>query len=173
MTARSALSLGRFPIFLTVVLAVALVAVPGRSSIAVRVYVLLLAAFALAQLLARLRGSLPAGGASSLDAALNRRPRRPERVPELEKMEREVALGLTTAFDLHFRLRPTLRRIASELLRARRGIDLDADREAARRALGEETWEVVREDREPPHERFGRGLDLPRLRTIVDSLEAL
>ena len=46
-----------------------------------------------------------------------------------EKIEREVTLGLTTAFDLHFRLRPTLRRIASELLRARRGIDLREERE--------------------------------------------
>lgn len=173
MSAERAVGLARFPVFLTVVLVVALVAVPGRSSLAVRAYVLVLAAFALAHLLAGLRRALPEPGASPLDAALQRHPRRIERVPELEKIEREVALGLTTAFDLHFRLRPTLRRIASELLRARRGIDLDADPQSARLALGEDTWEVVREDREPPQERFGRGLDLPHLRTIVDSLEAL
>ncbi len=168
-----AFRLGRLPVLLSLALVVALVVVPGRSEVAVRVYVLLLAAFVLAQLLARLRSSLPEQGTSPVDAALRHRPRRPERVPELDRIEREVTLGLTTAFDLHFRLRPTLRRIASELLRARRGIDLDANPEAARRALGEETWELVRADREPPVDRFGRGLDLASLRSVVVSLEAL
>ncbi len=168
-----ALRLGRFPVFLTVFLIAALAVLPGRAEVVLRVYVLLLAAFLLARLLTRLRNSLPERGASPVDAALSRRPRRVERVPELEKIEREVTLGLTTAFDLHFRLRPTLRRIASELLRARRGIDLDANPGAARRALGEATWELVRADREPPLDRFGRGLDLDSLRNVVVSLEAL
>ena len=163
----------RFPAFLTLALIVALVVLPGRGELVMRVYVLLLAVFVLVQLLARLRRSLPEQGPSPVDAALSRRPPRVERVPELERIEREVTLGLTTAFDLHFRLRPTLRRIASELLRARRGIDLDSSADAARRALGDETWELVREDREPPHDRFGPGLDLDSLRRVVVSLEAL
>jgi hypothetical protein len=165
--------LWRFPAFLTLVLVVAVIVLPGRTELVVRVYVLLLAAFVLAQLLARLRRSLPERTISPVDAALGRRPRRVERVPELEKIEREVTLGQTTAFDLHFRLRPTLRRIAYELLRARRGIDLDASPESARRALGDETWELVRVDREPPHDRFGRGIELESLRRVVVSLEAL
>ena len=37
------------------------------------------------------------------------RARPAQRIPELERMEREVALGLATAFDLHYRLRPRLR----------------------------------------------------------------
>ncbi len=170
---RRALRLGRFPALLTVVLLLLLVALPGRAEITIRVYVLLVAAFVLGQLLARLRRSLPEQGASPVDAALNRRPRKPERIPELEKIEREVTLGQATAFDLHFRLRPTLRRIASELLRARRGIDLDTSPEAARRALGDEAWELVRPDREQPLERFGRGIELASLRNVVASLEAL
>jgi hypothetical protein len=170
---RQALRLGRFPVFLTIVLIAALVVVPGRAEPVVRVYVLLLAAFVLGRLLARLRASLPERAASPVDVALNRRPRARRRVPELEKLEREVALGLTTAFDLHFRLRPTLRRIASELLGARRGIDLDGSPDAARHALGDETWDLVRVDREPPLDRFGRGLDLPALGRVVASLEAI
>ena len=170
---RRALRLGQFPGFLTLVLVVALVVLPGRAELLLRIYVLLLAAYVLGRLLARLRASLPERGPSPVDAALNRRPRPPERVPELERIEREVTLGQATAFDLHFRLRPTLRRIASELLRARRGIELDGNPNAARRALGDETWELVREDREPPLERFGRGLDLASLRNVVESLEAL
>lgn len=170
---RRALRLGRFPLFLTLALLVAIVVLPGRAELVLRVYVLLLAAFVLGRLLARLHGSLPERETSPVDAALNRRPRPPERIPELERIEREVTLGQATAFDLHFRLRPTLRRIASELLRARRGVDLDGDPAAARRALGDETWELVREDREPPLDRFGRGLDLASLRGVVESLEAL
>jgi hypothetical protein len=150
-----------------------LVFLPGRSELALRVYVLLLAAFVLGHLLGRLHRSLPQSRPSPVDAALNRRPRRPDRIPELEKLEREVTLGQATAFDLHFRLRPTLRRIASELLRSRRGIDLDGSPEAARRALGEETWELVRKDREQPLERFARGIEPAGLRNVVDSLEAL
>lgn len=168
-----ALRLGRFPLLLTLGLVISLAVLPGRAEVVLRVYVLLLAAFVLAQLLVRLRSGLPAPGPSPVDAALRRRPPRVDRVAELEKIEREVTLGLTTSFDLHFRLRPTLRRIASELLRARRGIDLDTSPEAARRALGDETWELVRPDREPPHDRFGHGIELERLRRVVVSLEAL
>lgn len=168
-----ALSRLTVPVALAVVLAVVFVAFPGRVDPAIRVFFLLLAAFAVAQLLARLRASLPARGISPVDAALDQAPRKPARVPELERIEREVSFGLTNAFDLHYRLRPVLRRIASELLRARRGIDLDTDPEAARHALGEETWELVRPDREPPEQRFGRGLELASLRTVVGSLEAL
>jgi hypothetical protein len=170
---RRLLQLSRFPVLATLVLLGALVAVPAHAELAIRVYVLLLAAFVLGQLLARLRRSLPEQRPSPVDAALNRTPRPLVRIPELEKLEREVTLGQATAFDLHFRLRPTLRRIASELLHARRGVDLDANPEAARRALGDETFELVRVDREPPLDRFGRGMDLAALGRVVTSLEAL
>ena len=170
---RSAVRNVRVPAFLTAGLLAALVVLPGRTEVMLRAYLLLLAAFVLGTLLLRLRAALPERGVSPVDAALGRRPPAAQRIPELERLEREVTLGLATAFDLHFRLRPTLRRIASELLQARRGIDLDASPDAARRALGEETWELVREDREPPVDRFARGLDLASLRNVVASLEAL
>lgn len=170
---RSALRLARLPVFLTLALAGTLVVLPGRAEVVLRLYLLALAAFALGTLLLRLRAALPERGVSPVDAALRRRPPARQRIPELERLEREVTLGMATAFDLHFRLRPTLRRIASELLRARRGIDLDGNPDAARRALGDETWELVREDREPPVDRFARGLDLASLRNVVASLEAL
>lgn len=170
---RSALGLARFPIFATVVLAIVLLALPGRAGVAVHVYVLVLAAFGLGQLLRLLRSGLPEPRKSVVDPALRPYRRAAPTIPELEKLEREVTLGQSTAFDLHFRLRPTVRRIASELLRARRGIDLDRQPEAARLALGDETWELVRGDREPPRERFGPGIDLPALRRVVDALEAV
>jgi hypothetical protein len=170
---RRILRLWRFPVFLTLVLVGALVLVPAQAELAVRVYVLLLAAFMLGHLLARLHSSLPERRPSPVDAALNRKPRPMVRIPELEKLEREVTLSQVTAFDLHFRLRPTLRRIASELLHARRGIDLDANPDAARRALGDEAFELLRGDREPPLDRFGRGIELGSLGRVVTALEAL
>ena len=170
---RRALAIARFPLFVTFVLAIVLLADPGRAELAVHVYVLVLAAIGLGHLLAALRNALPPRRPSPFDAALRTRPRSAQRIPELERMEREVALGLATAFDLHYRLRPRLRRIATELLAARRGIDLDANPEAARRALGDDAWEIVRGDREPPRERFAAGLDIASLRLAVSALEAL
>ena len=170
---RWALQIARFPLFLTLVLAIVLLAAPGRAELAVHVYVLVLAAVGLGHLLAALRAALPPRRPSAFDAALNRRGRSEQRIPELERMEREVSLGLATAFDLHYRLRPRLRRIAAELLAARRGIELDASPDAARRALGDDAWEIVRGDREPPRERFAAGLDIASLRTAVSALEAL
>ena len=112
---RNALRLARFPAFLTLALAAALVVLPGRAEVVLRLYLLALAGFALGTLLLRLRAALPERGVSPVDAALGRRPPARQRIPELERLEREVTLGQATAFDLHFRLRPTLRRIASEL----------------------------------------------------------
>lgn len=170
---RRLLGLARFPVFATLVLAASLLALPGRAEVALHLYVLALAAFGLGRLLRLLRSSLPEPRASIVDPALAPRLRAVPRIPELERIEREVTLGQSTAFDLHFRLRPTLRRIASELLRSRRGIDLDREPEAARRALGDETWQLVRPDREPPPERFGPGIRLASLRRVVAALEAI
>ena len=170
---RRALRYARFPVFLSVVLAVTLLALPGRGELVLHIYVLVLAAFGLGHLLAGLRRALPPRAPSAFDTALTRRAQRTRRIPELERMEREVSLGLSTAFDLHFRLRPRLRGIAAELLAARRGIDLDGNPEAARRALGDDAWNLVRSDREPPRERHATGLDLDQLRVAVSALEAL
>ncbi len=170
---RHLLAIARFPLFLTLVLAIALLAAPGRSELAIHVYVLLIAAFGLGHLLAALREALPPRRPSPFDAALRQRARPVTRIPELERMEREVSLGLATAFDFHYRLRPHLRRAAVELLAARRGIELDASPEAARRALGDEAWDIVRGDREPPRERFDPGLDIGSLGLAVTALEKL
>jgi hypothetical protein len=156
----------------TVALVAALMLLPGRTALVLRVYLLVAGAVLLGALLAELARTHPAGGPSRFDAALRRPRRRHGRLAALAKLEREVALAGTSAFDVHFRLRPTLRDIAAQLL-ARRGVDLDRQPEAARRILGDEAWELVREDREPPSERFGPGLEPERLRRVVESLEAV
>jgi hypothetical protein len=170
---RRAFMLARLPLVVTLALAVVLLAAPGRAGLAAHLYALVLAAIGLGYLLAAMRDALPPRRPSAFDAALRTRARPDQRILELARMEREVALGVATAFDLHFRLRPRLRRIAAALLTSRHGIELDGSPEAARRALGDDAWEILRGDREPPPERFAPGIDLASLGRAVSALEAL
>ena len=170
---RAAFRAARLPALLTIALVVLVLVLPGRRELIVHVYVLAVAALVLLRLVNAVRAAHPAAGPSRFDAALRRRTRRQEPLPALERVERQVTLGMATAFDLHYRLRPALRRTAGELLAARRGIDLDGDPDAARRVLGEDTWEIVRGDREPTGDRFARGVDLASLGSVVASLEAI
>jgi hypothetical protein len=110
--------------------------------------------------------------ASVYERALRRRGRAPARPSELAKIEREVALASTSSFDLHYRLRPILREVAAHRL-ALRGADLDAGSRETQALLGDELWQIVRPDREPPDDRFGPGLPLPRLRAALDTLERI
>lgn len=111
--------------------------------------------------------------ASLYERALRRRERRPERPQELARLEREVALAAGSSFDVHFRLRPVLREIAAHRLATRRGADLDSGSAEVRARLGEELWELVRPDRQPPDDRFGPGLPLARLRVALERLERI
>lgn len=156
----------------TAVLVVVLVLAPGRAELAVHVYVLVLLAAALASLVGSIASQAHVGE-SQFDAALDRPGEEHERLPELARLEREVALAQATEFDLHHRLRPVLREIATGLLAVRRGVDLDRRPERARELLGEETFDLVRGDREPPLDRQAAGPALEELRRVVASLEAL
>ena len=110
---------------------------------------------------------------SVYEQALRRRERRPARPPELSKLEREVTLAAGTSFDVHFRLRPVLREVAAHRLATRRGLALDGGSSEVPALLGPEVWELVRPDREPPADRFARGLPLRRLEGVLDRLERI
>lgn len=90
----------------------------------------------------------------------------------LERIERVVDAGRQTAGDVHVRVRPLLREIAAPLLR-REGVRLDSEPQRARALLGEELWEVVRDDRPRPQERRAPGLALADLERLVQRLERL
>ena len=156
----------------TAVLIVVLVLAPGRAELSVHVYVLVLLAAALASIVGSI-ASQAHTGESPFDAALHRPVEESERLPELVRLEREVALAQASEFDLHHRLRPVLRDVAAGLLFVRRGIDLDRQPDRAREALGEETFDLVRADREPPWDRTASGPALDELRRVVAGLEAL
>ena len=170
---RRLLALARLPIYLTIALVAALVSFAGLRDLAVRIYVIALAGLALAALVAHVRRSNPVARSSAFDRALRRSRDRPEQLPDLERVERELMLAQQTAADVHFRLRPRVRRIAKQLLASRRGVDLDASPEVARGALGDELWELVRADRPVPARRDGRGVDLAASERMVTALEKL
>jgi hypothetical protein len=56
---------------------------------------------------------------------------------------------------------------------ARRGVDLDSEPARSRELLGPEAWELVRPDRPAPERRNAPGLQLDRLRRIVERLNAV
>jgi hypothetical protein len=157
----------------TLALGIVATLAPGRLALATHVWLLVMCGIALLAVLAALRRRYPLPAASPLEAALDRPAALDERLPELARLEREVTLGASSSYDLHYRLRPTLRETAAGLLAVRRGIALDREPERARAALGEETWQLVRADREPPEDRIAPGLDAARLRRVVETLEAL
>jgi hypothetical protein len=89
-----------------------------------------------------------------------------------EHLDRVVSAATSHAGDLHLRLRPIVREIAADGLR-RRGVELDAQPQAARQLLAPDTWELVRPDRPRPSDPFARGLAPARLDAVLDDLEAL
>jgi hypothetical protein len=159
-------------VFATIALVLARFAQPGRFALELDVYILVVGGLALFQVVLATREAYPRAARSALAEALDREPPGPLRPPELERLERELTLGASTAFDLHYRLRPTLREIAGERL-ANRGLRLDGGGTEVEQALGEELWELVRPDREPPAARFARGISPDGARRVVERLEAL
>jgi hypothetical protein len=154
------------------VLLAVLALVPEQRDLAVQAYALFLGGLVLLWLLGGTR-SAHARRASSFDEARRTRPPRIERLPELARVEREVALGVGNAFDLHYRLRAPVRAVAATRLASRRGIDLDRQPEAAQKVLAPALWDLVRPDREPPGDRFGPGLGREQLRAVMDGLDRI
>jgi regulator of extracellular matrix RemA (YlzA/DUF370 family) len=147
----------------------ALIFLPGRRELALDLFLLLIAAGAVVALVRALSAVAPRAPARRLV----RRERRTQRLAELDRTERAVLLSASTAFDVHYRLRPILREIAAQRLATRRGLTLDRDTAASRAVVGEDTWELVRPDREPPQLRFGPGVAAPELAKVVDALERI
>jgi hypothetical protein len=149
------------------------IARPGDRALILDVYLLFVGGLALVLLVVMTARALPQAGRSRLELALNRPRGKPARPPALLTLERRVLLATETAFEVHYRLRPTLREIAAYRLSTHRGLDLDHDLAAAEAALGPEAWELVRPDRPAPPDRLAKGKPLAELRAAVDALERI
>lgn len=164
MTARALEALG--PLLLTTLVAGGLLAfAPEHRSTVAHAYVLVVGVILVRIAIASVGDALPGRGRSPFDEAL-RPPTPPEdRLPELERVQREVTLATVTAYDLHLRLLPALREIATTRL------------ERSGRTPGPETlgrwWELLRPDRPAPDDRFAPGLAHDDLRALVADLEKM
>ncbi len=152
---------------------VALALLPGERALVLDIYLLFVGGLALIVLVEATAAAQPRREQAPFPELGDEPPLRPERLPELARVERGVALGTARAFDLHHRLRPALREIAAHRLETRRGIELERDAAKAAQLLGDEAWEVVQPDRAPPEYGFAPGLSRAALRRILDRIEAL
>jgi uncharacterized membrane protein len=138
---------------------------PGVRNVTLHVYVLLVGALIMLGVVAAAGDAVPRRHHSEFDRALGEAARGDEPVHEVERMEREVSLGTTTAYDLHTRLVPQLRQIAQARL------------ERSGRTLGPEAlgrwWELLRPDRPAPDDRHGPGISASDLRALVSDLERM
>jgi len=160
-----------FGLLATVLAAVALVAAPERRDLILDLYVLALGGIAVIRLVGLTRRRRMPGERSEFDDALHATHRPPVRIAERDKLAREVQLGMQTAFDLHYRLRPTLVEVARNRL-AGRGISLDNE-QRAKGVLGDEAWELLQPDREPPRNRNAPGIGTDELGRLVGVLERI
>jgi hypothetical protein len=156
----------------TIAFLIAFAARPGDRGLALRAYVLFLAALGLVLLARRLGRSRALATTSPIADALRPQPERIERPVELVRIERAVGLGAAHAGDFYARLRPVLREVATALL-ARRGVALDSSPERARGLLGDEGYELVRPDAPRPERPFDPGVPAADLRLAVEALERL
>ena len=156
-----------------VILVVALQTLPFRHGVILQVWLIACGGLILLQLVSATRAPALDNEPSSFERALRSAPSPPERPPELARLEREVYLGMTGQFYLHRRLRPTLREIAEQRLRDRRGVELDSGDADVLAALGEDGWELLRPDRTEHWNPDAAGILLVELERVVAALERI
>lgn len=162
----------RLPVGTVVVVTVGLVIALGLRPVSVReilaAYVLALTAIALLVLARMARTEEEWERATSeLERALAPRKSVRTRPNELVRVERDLVLSVSNAGELHARLLPQLREVANARLAARHDVA------RARELLGEDAWELLREDRPAPDDRAAPGLPLRDIAALVERVEAL
>lgn len=136
-----------------------------ERGLAIHIYVLVVGGLAMLATVATFGEMLPRRRRSGFDQALAETTWRDPAPAQVERIEREVTLGVSNAYDLHRRLLPQLREIAQcRLERAGRTPGPDT--------LGE-WWELLRPDRPEPEDRFAPGISQSELRALVADLERM
>jgi hypothetical protein len=138
---------------------------PSLRNVTLHIYVFLVGGLLMLAVVAAAGDRVPRRLRSELDRALAQSVQREQRLPDLEKTEREVTLATATAYDLHFRLLPHLREIAQCRL------------ERTGKTSGPDTlgpwWDLLRPDRPEPDDRFAPGIKYAELRALVSDLERI
>jgi hypothetical protein len=155
-------------VILSGVLLFARLLAPGAFELELDVYILVLGALALLNVVIAAREAFPREQHSALAEALDRDLPEAQRPAELDRIERELTMANASAFDTHVRLRPVVREIVGVRLAAR-GLRL----EESEQVLGPELWELARDDRPAPTDRHSPGIPAAGLRRAIERLETL
>ncbi len=157
---------------IVMVLTPALVLASQGHGLALLVYTLVAAGFALALLVDLLSRALPRN-AFSWSPRLN--PRQTEqRIAQFEKIERALVAASWNESHLYESMRPLVREIVAARLRRHHRVDLDRAPDRARAIVGDGyAWSLARPDRKPPLGPGGRGWSRRELESLLDELEAL
>ncbi|MGZ4390129.1 MAG: hypothetical protein ACXVZL_12180 [Gaiellaceae bacterium] len=151
----------------TAALAAVLVLGLVRADLAEEIFVLAVGAVTLLALVVATRGekAQPSSFERALRPASTPQPNRPL---ELDRLERDVTLGVSGAFHLRHKLLPQLREVAAQRLTDRRGAAL------TEAAVGPDAWELLRpEGPDGYRDRHGRGIPIERLEALTDELEMI
>jgi hypothetical protein len=109
-------------------------------------------------------------------AELRRRPARriADSLPlqQLRHVDETLTAARASEVGVDRDLRPLFRAIAATRL-ARRGVDVDRHPEEARRILGEELWELVRDGRSRGSNLFAGGVSSAGLQRLIERLERI
>jgi hypothetical protein len=158
----------------SVILLTTAMAVPRYAQASAQIFVIVLGALVIRLLVRAVRVATSAPGPFPFDQALHEPPEQEiPRATEPDRIAFEVGASTYRALELHHRFRRRLRRLAADRLTVEHGVDLDADRDAARSLLGEEAWDLLRPDHEAPGDRFGPGMPIEDVTKIVTAVEDL
>jgi hypothetical protein len=158
----------------SVILLTAALSVPRYAGASAQIFVIVVGALVIRLLVQAVRVATSAPGPFPFDQALRQPPEREiPRAREPDRIAFEVGAATHRALELHHSFRRRLRRLAADRLAAEHGVDLDADRDAARSLLGAEAWDLLRPDHEPPEDRFGPGMPVEDITKIVTTIEDL
>jgi hypothetical protein len=169
---RAALAVLAVAVLATVgLLAVALVR-PGEATAALRGWLLVVGASALAAAARVAAKVYPRHRRTGFDR-IQERPPTPAEPPErLKQLESIVMAAGWDRREFQARLRPVLWTIAGQRLATYRSVDLAAEPDVARAVLGERVWDLLTTPIDI-HDRDGPGIVPAELRTVVETLEGL
>ncbi len=135
------------------------------------IWIVLLTAIALRELLRSF--PLDRAGTPRFEAALRSSATAAPDSSGPPRIKRQFELSLAYADYAHRLLLPLLRTAAAARLSMRHGIELERQPDAARRLLGEQTWDLVRPDRPAPADGLGPGPSEAEVAAVVATLESL
>ncbi|MGI8576708.1 MAG: hypothetical protein ACR2KG_02065 [Nocardioidaceae bacterium] len=102
-----------------------------------------------------------------------RHAQRREGYPTYVTIQRKLDLGYQSPRHFRHVTQPLIRRVAGQLLRDRRRIDIERSADLARAVIGEEGWALVEPGDEPAENGAAPNTSLRQLNSLLDRLEEL